>query len=251
MSKKRKIILDIIFPQFCLNCDKEGELVCEDCLSLIEIMDFIYCPLCQKPQRMFKGGVCGNHPPRFLDGLYFAASYQDKLVKKMITQFKYEPYLKTLAPFLASLIITHFVKTKNTKIFTDGENPVRGLASNGENPIFIPVPLTNRKKRKRGYNQAELLSQILAGYFQRPLLTDTLIKIKKTPSQVGLSLRERIKNVRGAFVVQDPFLIAGKKIFLVDDVFTTGSTMEECALTLKAAGAKSVWGITVAREPLG
>ncbi len=235
----KKISLEVLFPQFCLNCDKEGKIVCSDCLSLIEICDFVFCPFCAKPNRLFGKGVCSKHRSHKLDGLYFAVSYQNNLVKKMLAQFKYEPYLKILAPFLASLIITHFIKTQNTNIFTAGENLV-----------FIPVPLTIRKKRKRGYNQAELVAQILAGYFQRPLLAEVLIKIKKTPSQVGLSFQKRSENIRDGFVIKKPAAIAGKKIFLVDDVFTTGSTMEECAKTLKVAGAKTVWGITVAREPL-
>ena len=250
MANKKKTILETLFPQFCLGCDKEGEIICSDCLSLIEISDFVYCPFCTKPQRVFGKGTCANHRSHFLDGLYFAASYQQKLMKKMITQFKYEPYLKIIAPTLAFLIITYFVKTKNTQIFTDGENPVRGLASNGENSLFLPVPLAKNKKRERGYNQAELIAEILAGYFQVPLMTGALVKIKKTPQQVGLSLEQRKKNIRGVFTVQSPALIRGKKIFLVDDVFTTGSTMEEAASVLKQSGATSVWGITVAREPL-
>lgn len=236
----KKMFLDILFPQFCLNCDKEGKLICSDCLSLIEICDFVFCPFCSKPNRLFKKGVCSKHHSHHLDGLYFAVSYQNNLVKKMLTQFKYEPYLTTLAPTLVSLIITHFVKTKNTIIF-----------ENGENSVFVPIPLTKNKKRKRGFNQAELIAEILAGYFQTALLTNALFKIKETSSQVGLSFQQRTENIRDVFMVKNPAQIAGKKIFLVDDVFTTGATMEEAARVLKQAGAKSVWGITVAREPLG
>ena len=238
MISPKKIILSALFPQFCLNCDKEGALLCPDCLALIEITDFIFCPFCGKPNRVFQKGVCPDHRSFRLDGLYFAASYQDKLVKKMITQFKYKPYLKALAPTLAFLIITHFIKTKNTMVF-----------KNGENSAIIPVPLHKAKKRKRGYNQSELIAEIVAAYFQTPFSNDVLLKIKKTAPQVGLSSQERAKNLNGVFAIKNPAQIAGKKIFLVDDVFTTGATMEEAAKILNAAGARSVWGITVAREP--
>ena len=239
LENLRKTFLDTFLPQFCLNCDKEGEIICSNCFSLIEICDFVYCPFCKKPQRLLKKGVCANHHRHFLDGLHFATSYQDRLVKKMLANFKYEPYLKTLALPLASLIIAYFIKSKNTMVFTSGENSV-----------FIPIPLNKTKKRKRGFNQAELLSEVLAEYFNVSLLRNVLLKIKKTPSQVGLSYEQRKENVRATFLVKNPGLIASKKIFSIDDVFTTGSTIEEAARVLKQAGAQSVWGITVAREPL-
>ncbi|MCX6789829.1 MAG: phosphoribosyltransferase family protein [Candidatus Gribaldobacteria bacterium] len=234
------LILETIFPRFCLNCDEEGKLICEDCLSLIEINDFVYCPFCEQPNRLLNGkGVCQKHYGKFLDGLYFATSYRNKIVKKIITQFKYEPYLKTLSPIIAFLIISHLIKTKN-QAFWQG----------GENFLIIPTPLTSHKKRSRGYNQAEVIAGELASVLPIALNIDCLIKIKETPSQVGLSLEQRQKNIQGVFLVKNSEQIAGKKIFLVDDVFTTGATMQECARVLKLSGAKSVWGITLAREPL-
>ena len=116
--------------------------------------------------------------------------------------------------------------------------------------MLIPVPLTIHKKRNRGYNQAEVMANELASVLPMALAVDCLIKIKETPSQVGLSLEQRQKNIQGVFLVKNPTRVAGQKIFLIDDVFTTGATMQECAKTLKAAGAQSVWGITLAREPL-
>lgn len=235
----KETILNIILPQFCLGCQKEGRVVCEDCLALIDVCEFVYCPFCPKPERVFKKGKCKKHSNKFLNGLYFAADYQSELIKTMVWQFKYEPFLKILAPHLAFLIITHFVKTKN--------NP---FLQNGENSFLIPVPLSKKKKSERGYNQSEVLSQELSLAFKTALLKNTLCKIKKTASQVGLSFEERQENVKGAFLAKHSQTIKGKTIFLVDDVFTTGSTMEECSRVLKLAGAKAVWGIAIAREPL-
>ncbi|MDD5750146.1 MAG: ComF family protein [Candidatus Pacebacteria bacterium] len=239
LANAKKIFLDALFPRFCLNCGKEGTMLCADCFSLIEITCFVFCPFCSRPTRLFQGGLCPKHRSRHLKGLYFAASYRDKLVKNMITRFKYQPYLKTLAPTLASLIITHFIKTKNTMIF-----------ENGENSALVPIPLYKSKKRKRGFNQSEVIGRIVAAYFQVPFLDNVLFKIKKTAPQVGLSSQERADNLKNAFAIKNPAQIAGKKIFLIDDVFTTGATMEEAAKTLEAAKARSVWGIAVARETL-
>ncbi len=235
----KEFLLDTIFPQFCLGCQREGNLVCYDCLMSIEISEYQYCPFCQKPKRIFEKGTCSLHRKMNLDGLFAATSYQNPLVKKMIVSFKYEPYLKTLGKPLAFLIISHFLLSGKEKIF----KPL-------ENSLFLPIPLSFYKKRWRGFNQTEEIGKYLSEFFKVPLLSNNLIKIKKTQPQVELKKEERIKNIQGAFKVKEPAKIRGKRIFLVDDVFTTGSTMEEAARVLKIAGAREVWGVVVAREPL-
>ena len=113
---------------------------------------------------------------------------------------------------------------------------------------LIPVPLFKRKLKKRGFNQAEEIAKELSRVLKIPLISDNLIKTKETPPQVNLSEKEREENLKNAFFCKNPALIKQKKIFLIDDVYTTGSTMEECAKTLKQSGAKEIWGIVVARE---
>lgn len=170
-------------------------------------------------------------------GLYFALAYKNNaLTKKLIRQFKYEPYLKGLAEVLASILIEHFVKS--------------GLNANiiWQNSVLIPVPLDIRRLKSRGYNQSELLANEVAKTLKIPVLADVLIKIKATEPQMELKKEEREKNLRGAFIIKNPERISGKKVFLVDDVYTTGSTMSECANVLRKSGAKSVWGIAIARE---
>ncbi len=211
-------ILDLLLPQFCLKCRKEGFLICPDCFSLIDINRKTY----KEP---------------FLNKLFFAASYQNPLVKKMILLFKYEPYIKNFALPLASLIISHFALI---------ENPSTRFARSGQ--VFIPVPITNKKLRERGYNQSSVIAKILSLYYQAPFSGDNLTKIKSTESQADLGREERKKNILNAFALKNPSQIIRKTILLVDDVFTTGSTMQECAKTLKSAGAKKVFGIVVARE---
>jgi len=237
----KKFLLDLLFPKFCLGCQKEGSYLCEDCRSLLDISEYNYC-LCSKPQRLplnQKIGKCSKCQDKKLSGLYFALPYKENpLIKKLIQQFKYKPYLKDLSETLSSILIEHFLKTKKN---TD---------EIWENSVLIPVPLHIKKLRERGYNQSEELAKELAKILKIPVINNVLIKIKPTTSQVELSKEEREKNLIGSFFVchQVIDVINGKKVFLVDDVYTTGSTMQECACVLKKAGAKSVWGIAIARE---
>lgn len=237
--KVKKLLLDALFPQFCINCHKEGHPICSDCLSLIEVSEYTFCPFCPTPQRVFENGLCPKHQNKYLDGLFSATSYQQGPVKKLIRNFKYSPYLKGLGPHLAYLIVAHFALTKN-QLFQQ----------NVENSVFIPMPLHKTKKRKRGFNQSEIIAKELSLALNIPLQTNSLIKIKKTESQTKLTKEERQQNIKNVFAIKNPQLIEGKVIFLVDDVFTTGSTMEEAARTLKSANATHVWGITPTREPL-
>ena len=240
MKQFLNFLLNIFFPRICLGCKKEGSWLCDDCFSTIEIQHFQYCPFCKEKVRIFQGkcqGKCNKHLKKKLDGLYFAAPYNQPLVKKLITKFKYEPFIKELTFSLSLIIIAHLklsLEDKLNEIF--------------QNAVFIPIPLSQDRFRSRGFNQAKEIGKILSNVFKVPFLTKTLFKIKKTKPQVGLSLEEREKNVKGIFLVENSDLIKNKKIFLIDDVFTTGSTMEEAAKTLKKSSAKEVWGIVVTRE---
>jgi ComF family protein len=113
--------------------------------------------------------------------------------------------------------------------------------------IAIPVPLHKKRLRLRGFNQALLLAHGISEQFMIPLNYDNLIRIRYTRPQVELSGRDRAENVRGAFNLLRPAEVCEKRILLIDDVFTTGATMNECAKVLKDAGAASVTVLTLAR----
>ena len=240
LSSFGKFFIDAIFPKFCLGCGKEGELVCQDCISTIEILEYQFCPFCKTQKRVFEKGTCKNHRKKYLNGLFAATSLDDPLVKKLIHNFKYSPFLKELSKPLAYLIISHFLLSENKLIHKKNNNK----------DLIIPVPLTNLKKRQRGFNQSELIANQISTSLKAAVVSNILIRQKKTMSQTSLSENERKENIKNAFFVKTPEKINGKRIFLVDDVFTTGATMEECSKTLKNAGAKEVWGIVVAREML-
>src|ERR1051325_5191570 len=117
----------------------------------------------------------------------------------------------------------------------------------GEIEAIVPVPLHPRKERTRQFNQARILSQALAKAFGTSLVDDNLCRVIDTPSQTFLGAEERRKNLRAAFRVRQADDFRGKRLVLVDDVYTTGSTANVCALELRKAGAKQVWVLTLAR----
>jgi len=254
--KVKKFILDLLFPKFCLNCNKEGSYLCQDCFSLIDIAERQYCPFCSSPRIVLDGKTCNScRNSKKLAGLYCPTSYDNFIIKKAINQFKYQPYIKELAKPLASLIIAYLVNLKKLGDFSDFtphhflENNLKQtkFTENGAGFIIIPVPLHKKKLKKRGFNQAGEIAKELSRFLKIPAFNDVLVKIKQTPAQVELKKEQREENIKNVFNCREPNLVKKRKILLVDDIFTTGATMEESALTLKRAGAREVWGIVVAR----
>lgn len=240
MNNLKKFIINLLFPKFCLGCKKEGIYLCDDCRDLLDIEEFNYCLCDKKPIRILHEstlGKCYKCSSKKLSGLYFALSYKNsKLTKKLINQFKYKPHLKDLSETLASILIEHFILSgKNTDQIW-------------ENSVLIPIPLNKKKLKERGYNQSEELAKELSKILNIPIISNNLVKIRPTKPQMELTKEQRERNLKESFAIKNPAELSGKKIFLVDDVYTTGSTMQECALTLKNSGMKQVWGITITRE---
>ncbi|HEX9722343.1 MAG TPA: ComF family protein [Candidatus Paceibacterota bacterium] len=213
----KTFLFDILFPRQCLFCKREGNHCCADCLSLVSI---------------------ANHPSPLgknsqLSALFCAASFQDRFAQRLIHQFKYRPFLRDLAKPLAFLIVSHFALV-NKPIYPP--------------QVIIPVPLHKRRLKWRGYNHAEELADQLGYAFSVPVAANVLIKRKPTLPQMKLNREQRLKNVEGVFEVKNKEAVQGKTILLVDDVYTTGATMQECARVLTQAGAKAVYGAVVARD---
>ena len=233
IKKAKEFVLDILFPKFCINCGKEGSYLCQDCASLIDITERQYCPFCNPPKIVSDGRTCSScRKTKKLNGLYSATSYNNQIIKKLVYQFKYS-YIKEISNPLSKLIISHF----------DNLNKTRDILDH----VLIPIPLHKKRLKKRGFNQSEEIAKELSKSLGIPVYNNVLIKIKQTRDQTKLKREEREKNVKGAFVCENRKLIHNKKILLVDDIFTTGATMEQGAIALKSAGAKEVWGVVVAR----
>jgi ComF family protein len=113
--------------------------------------------------------------------------------------------------------------------------------------LIVYAPISRRRRNERGYNQAKLLAQELSQQYGKPVI-NALIKKRHTKTQVGLRRIDRLDNLSGAFEVKNGLELKGKKILLIDDVLTTGATLDECAKVLKSAGARQVWGAVLARE---
>jgi ComF family protein len=240
----KEFILDIIFPKFCFNCGKEGSYLCYDCFSLINIADRLYCPFCKRPKVVLDGKTCNScRRIRKLNGLYCASSYNNFIIKKLISKFKYSPFVKELSEILSYLIIAHIIILNNS-VF--GKYSI--FAKKDLNDfLIIPVPLFKKRLKWRGFNQSEEIAKHISKEFNIPLENNLLFKIKETPPQILFKEKEREENIKNVFLCSSIDKIKNKKIILIDDVFTTGSTMEECAKVLKKAGAKEVWGVVVAR----
>src|SRR3989344_2800754 len=237
----KQFFLELFFPSFCVGCRQEGVFLCQDCQSTLEISEYVYCLCSKNPMRLAidsTNNKCSRCQDHKLSGLYFALPYKEKfLTRKLIHQFKYEPHIiKELAKSLAQVVVEHFVLI--------GQTPVGAWS----NSVLVPVPLEIKKLKSRGYNQTEELAKEFSKLINVTVISNNLVKIKKTRPQMKLSAKERVENVKDAFAIKNPAEFAGRKIFLVDDVYTTGSTMEECARALKATSAKQVFGIAIARE---
>lgn len=219
-------LLDLLFPKRCVSCGKFGGYICAACFSKIDFVEYPVCPFCE---RQAVGGK--THPgckKRYgLDGLVVACRYKGA-VRAAIQKFKYRfaaDIHKTLVGLIADSI-WRFSLPKKT--------------------VLVPIPLYKSRQNWRGFNQAELLALDLAKRFGENFLYDLLVRTIDTKTQVGLSRDERKGNVKGAFRVKGK--LNGENIILVDDVFTTGSTMMEAAKVLKRAGAGEVWAMAVALD---
>jgi len=217
----KKFLLDTLFPIECLGCKEEGEWFCDNCLGKIS------------PDAH---SLCGES----LDRILTFYSYDNELLKQAIHLFKYK-FIKDLAEPLGIL-------------FAEGLKKVSSQIDS--EIIVIPVPLHKKRMLERGFNQAELLARGIAKNFGWEMEAGVLERVRFTAPQVDLEEKERQENVRGAFAVRDAsnpvrnqkFLNGvNKKIVLIDDVLTTGSTMEECARVLKQGGAREVWGVALAK----
>ena len=229
------LILDILFPKKCVGCNRNGEYFCQDCISNIKQTDLV-CPKCED---LAMGGQ--THPicrARFgLDGLWSLGIYQGSL-KKAIQELKYH-WVRDLAEKLIDITLEYWAKYQ--PFILDQIKKDRG-----EGWVVVPVPLHWWKQNSRGFNQSALLGQILSKRLGLQYC-EALKRTRFTKSQVGLKGRERQQNIKGAFEISDNCNLTTVNCLLIDDVWTTGSTLRECGYILKRAGAKKVWALTLAR----
>jgi competence protein ComFC len=219
-------VIDWLYPPSCCSCWKIGKLVCDDCFSSIQTPDVNTCKLCGESLK--KPGVClrcRTNPPHFhsLRSLgYFTGSLRDA-----VHSLKYQRNLG-LGEFF-SIPLAQVIQRERWQI-----------------DLITAVPLNKKRRKERGYNQAEILARPVAKKMGISYSSNLIQRIKHTNSQVGLSLQERQNNVVNAFLAV-PALVKSKNVLIIDDVATTGSTMDACAKALMDAGTKNVFALTLAK----
>jgi len=227
-GKLIELAVDSFFPRRCVGCGKVGSFLCPQCLGKLPRLLPPLCPRCGRSQA--SGIICPSCRQRKteIDGIRSPFRF-DELIRKAIHELKYRN-LKAISPCLAELLADYL-----------RSNPLPGEA-------LVCVPLHPRRLRERGYNQSSLLARELGRRIDLPVIEDCLIRVKQAQPQVrAIDVEERRRNVADAFACCDE-KVSGKQIILIDDVCTSGATLESCAETLKNKGATSVWGLTLARE---
>lgn len=229
-------ILDILFPKKCVGCAKFGSYFCQDCIGNIMQADLV-CPRCED---LAVGGQ--THPicrRRFgLDGLWSLGVYQNPL-RAAIQTLKYKG-VKELANILADVVIEYWAKYQ--PFVLDKIKNDKGIGW-----IVVPVPLYWFRENSRGFNQSSLIAKSLAEKLGLEFL-DVLRRTRYTKSQTKLKGSQRRENIKDAFEISSNYqLPTTPYILLIDDVWTTGSTIRECCWVLKRGGAKKVWVLTLAR----
>lgn len=229
----KKFLLDLIFPNHCLGCNLEGVILCERCQGQLPMNRKFNCPFCKQPS--FLGNICFScRRHSHLDGVWIASNYQNELLKKCIKVFKYNLVTDLAAP-LADLLNGYLAYIKDLS------------PAALDFDLIIPVPLHRRKILERGFNQSEILAKSVSQKYGWQLIVDVFQRQRFTRSQVKLDINERKDNIKDAFKINDKEKVKGRKILLIDDVITTGSTLNECAKVLKAAGADKVWALVLAQ----
>ena len=223
-------VAELLFPSRCLGCGQRGVLLCAGCAPSVPWLAAATCPRCARDS--LDGRLCRSCQGgrlRELASVRAACQYEGA-IRTAIHNLKYR-HARFLASFLARVLAE-----------TVARRPL-------EADLVIPVPLAPRRHRERGYNQSELIAAELAQVSRLPAPSVGLLeKPRDTRPQVGLSAPKRRRNLWGAFVCLRPEAVAGRRCLLVDDVMTTGATLESCAEPLHRAGAARVMGLVVARD---
>ena len=231
LNKLFKFIVNLIFPVYCLICKRHllyqtNTYLCDACKKNIIL---IYGKVCNKCGRPFINGICRIcREEQFYFSKARASGIYDGSIKECIHFFKYNKKTYLLNTLFEMLLLPDSLDFLSCD-------------------LIVPVPLHWIREYSRGFNQAELIGEKVSKRFDIQLSKTSLKRTKATPSQTGLSLKERTKNIKGAFSVRNEQKLSGKRILLVDDVMTTGATVNECSRVLLQAGAREILVYTLAR----
>ena len=237
INSMKKQVLDLIFPRRCPLCDdvlpvfevnQRDTYICPECKKKLKIVKEPVCKKCGKPMERERAVYCLDCEKKRHDFIQGNAvfEYQGDL-QRALYRFKYANR-REYADFYGAAAAAQYEKwMKQKKI-----------------QAIVPIPLHKKKQKKRGYNQAELFAKVLGKQVGIPVRTDLLIREKSTIPQKELNEAERKNNLKNAFKITEN-IVQLSYILLVDDIYTTGSTIDAAAATLKEAGCREVYFICV------
>ena len=233
-------ILNWIYPVDCIACggpatDRRLPSVCRSCWSSIHPIEDPVCPRCGRP---FDSSLALTHSPGHLCG---PCREQPPSFDQALSPYRYEGVLE-------QLIRLYKYRRRATMARPLGDLALVWMDRLPTVDLVMPVPLHPSRLREREFNQALLLANRIARRLDLPLSYEHLLRVRETRPQTELDRTERAANVRRAFAVRRPAFLEGRRVLLVDDVFTTGATVNECAKSLRRAGVASVWVLTLARR---
>ena len=222
--------LDWIYPPICAGCGEPGKIWCETCHKSVKKISGTLCDLCGYPKQDLEVCPgCDTYGPQFTSIRSWAV-YSGG-VKEAIHALKYQNNLSLGTAFSDSLV--GMIKDVGWKL-----------------DVVIPIPLSKTRMKERGYNQAKILAFPVALALGKPLDEKYVIRTRNTESQVHLHQNERAANLKDAFTTTSHKWM-NKNVLIVDDVITTGSTINECARVLIESGVKQVFGLSLARAVIG
>ena len=232
--------LDAIFPIRCLKCRKflakSTGYLCKKCIRTIPINKGFECLGCKR--RVSLGKTCPTCRNNIhIDQLLIVSDYENDVIVKLIKTLKYRFIIEVMGPI--SYVIKKYI------VWLSASKKFNLLA---EKPVIIPVPLHPSRLNWRGFNQAELIACSIADILNCDICPDVIRRVRDKKPQAYIEGREqRLQNVKEIFKISDENKIKDETILLVDDVCTTGATLNECARVLKESGAKKVIGLVIAR----
>ncbi|MFZ4631751.1 MAG: ComF family protein [Patescibacteria group bacterium] len=232
LKKIGEFILDLIFPIECLNCHQEGGYFCDNCFKKLNF---------NKDSDLKR--LSFNLKTPSLDKIFIAGDYEDKNLKNLIIKYKYN-FLSPLGKILGKFLII-FWKMQETEVETLNFK----ILKPNKKYLVIPIPLSKKRLKWRGFNQAEIIAREFSNYFNHELSLN-LKRIKNQKPQAELSESERLNNLKSAFSWESENngpALEDYTIILIDDVITTGATLNEAAETLKKSGASEVYALVIAK----
>ena len=235
-------LFDWLYPPRCRACrgrilGRDAEYFCEHCREHIQLVGHPLCNVCGRPFPDASGddhecGVCLERPPQFIAARAWACypREDDHPLREVVQKFKYARKVSLGRP-LGRLM------ARGCQEFLREIDP----------DVVVPVPLYSKRLRWRGFNQSVLLAREVSRAYGIPMDPFLLQRRRETAAQTRLAEEERRRNVRGAFTLDPDRPIRGKRVLIVDDVYTSGATVNECSRTLKQGGAKEIYVLTLAR----